>query len=385
MAKQRNPNGAGSFKKLKDGRVAWRQTKNGQTREISARTPKELKEKIKDIADLPIIKEKYTVEAWFDKWFESYIIPLKKQATIDQYTFMYEGHIKPVIGKKLLIDIKSSDIQSVIAKMNKKGLATKTMKHAKTVMSGAFSRALIDKLIAENPVKDIEIPIKQAKERKTLNKEELLKLLDRLKTSRWIWSAKFALVTGCRRGELLALKWSDIDFVNKRIKIDESNSSTGLGDTKNSKIHYAPLSDKAILYLQKQKEMLINEFNPALYNEKLGTADIVFPNQKGKMMNPNTYYQVISRAAKKAGVYATPHCLRHTFVYNSRHKLSLKELQNILGHDESTTTLDIYGDMINESTDVTAKKIDETFNYLDEEVEKIEKKEGKVIPFRRAK
>ena len=85
MAKQRNPDGMGSFKKLKDGRVAWRQTKNGLTREISAKTPKELREKIKDVVDLPIIKEKYTVNEWFIKWFENYVIPLKKQATIEQY------------------------------------------------------------------------------------------------------------------------------------------------------------------------------------------------------------------------------------------------------------------------------------------------------------
>ena len=51
MAKQKRPNGTGSYRKLKDGRIAWRQMIDGQTRELSAKTPKELQEKIKTIAD----------------------------------------------------------------------------------------------------------------------------------------------------------------------------------------------------------------------------------------------------------------------------------------------------------------------------------------------
>lgn len=384
MAKQRNPDGMGSFKKLKDGRVAWRQTKNGLTREISAKTPKELREKIKDVVDLPIIKEKYTVNEWFIKWFENYVIPLKKQATIEQYQYMYEGHIKPVIGKMLLKGVKPSDIQSVIARMNKKDLSTKTMKHAKNVMSVAFKRALKDKIIIATPVIDIDIPKKQSKARKTLNKYEIGKLLIAMANSRWIWSLKFALVTGLRRGELLALKWTDIDFVNKRMAIYESNSRYGLGDTKGSKIHYVPLSKLAIFYLAKQKEMLENEYNPSLYKDELKKG-YIFVNQRGKLANPDTYYKTIVRFAEKAGIYATPHCLRHTFVYNSRHILTLKELQDILGHDESTTTLDIYGDMLDDTTDEVANKIDETFSYLEEEITKIEKGKSKVIPFRKVK
>jgi hypothetical protein len=68
-----------------------------------------------------------------------------------------------------------------------------------------------------------------------------------------------------------------------------------------------------------------------------------------------------------------------------RNKLSLKELQDILGHDESTTTLDIYGDMINDTTDAKADTIDEVFSGIELEIEKaraeIESKECKVIDF----
>jgi integrase len=258
-------------------------------------------------------------------------------------------------------------------------------------MHSSFDRAIKNKIIAENPVKDIEIPSKQAKPRKVLSYEELSKLYKSMANSRWVWSIKFMLVTGMRRGELLALKWADIDYGNRRVTIDESNSVTGLGDTK-TRIHYIPLSDKAIEYLNNQTEQLKKECNPNILNKDgtfkkdlKGTDYLVFPTQKGKMIKPNTFYHTMCRYAEKMEIKATPHCLRHTFVYLSRNTLSLKEIQNILGHDESTTTLDIYGDILDESTDKTAKQIDEIFKGVEEEFKKIEQKKNPASYLKRVK
>lgn len=397
---KRNPKGMGHYFMTPNGKYAWRKRVDGQEKTITADTPKELQEKVNEIIDLKIIKSKLTVDEWFTKWLK-YIEGLRKPATYNQYKDIYKKHIKPEIGNRKLFNIKSHDIQSIILTMNKKTtktrkkidkkwvevdtgktLSTWTMKHARKIMNLAFEKAVKDKLIPYNPVKDIEIPKKQAKERKTLNHEELIKLFRQLEKSRWIWSAKFMLVTGMRRGELLALKWSDIDFVNKRITVDESNSSTGLDDTKSSKVHYIPLSPLMEKYLAGQKQMLENEPNPILHNEELKKADLVFPNRNGKMLQAGSYYTIFARAAEKAGIKASPHCMRHTFVYMNRKQLSLKELQNILGHDESTTTLDIYGDMIDEATEKTAKQIDESFADLEKSINKTREKENaKIIDF----
>lgn len=384
MSKQRSPNGNGSYKKRSDGRCVWRQTVDGETRELTANTMKELQEKVKKIADLPIIKDKQKVFDWIEKWLEIYIKPLKKTATYNQYESVYRIHVKPVIGNRKLSGIKQYDIQHVIAEMNKKSMSTKTMKHAKTVMSCAFAKAYKEKLIAVNPVVEIEIPIIQTKGRKTLTIQELVTIFKEMKYSRWIWSIHFMLVTALRRGELLALKWTDIDFINKQITVSKSNSVTGLGDTKPANIHHVPLSDNAIKYLNEQKKMLVNEFNPSLHNEDLKKEYFVFPAQHGHMVSPNTFYHMLVGFAKRGGVYATPHCLRHTFVNLSKDTLSLKELQNALGHDESTTTLDIYGDILNASSIKAADKIDEIFNAIDLEVKEIQKKEGKVVDFRKS-
>lgn len=371
MSKHRNPKGRGYYYLTSTGKHAWRIRQDGTEKYLQADTPSELQKQIDQVIDLKISNSKLKVDVWFQKWLSVYIQPLKSISTYNQYRLIYNTHIKEEIGKRKLINIKSYDIQYVIAEMNKKGLSTWTMKHARKIMNGAFSKALKDKIISLNPVQDIEIPNKQAKPRKTLTNDELIIFFKELEKSRWIWSAKFMLVTGMRRGELLALRWSDIDYKNKRITIDESNSSTGLSDTKNRKIHSIPLSKKAEDYLKAQKEMLEKEFNPIMHNETLKKENLVFPNKTGKMLKPGSYYTMMARAAEKVGIKASPHCLRHTFVYMNRNTLSLKELQNILGHDESTTTLDIYGDMINESTDEVAKQIDEVFKEIDNQLAKV--------------
>lgn len=385
---KRAPKGTGYYY-VKDGKNYWRKRSGGLDKYVSADNPKDLQAKVNEVIDLKITKSKLKVDEWFTKWL-TYIEALRKPATYNQYRDIYKKHISPVIGKLKLSAIQSSDIQDVILVMNKKTtktrkkvkgkweevdtgktLSTWTMKHARKIMNIAFEKAVKDKLIPVNPVQDIEIPKKQAKPRKTLNSVELAKLYRELERSRWIWSAKFMLVTGVRRGELLALRWSDIDTVNKRITIDESNSSTGLDDTKSSKVHYIPLSKLMQKYLDGQKQMLKDENNPILENEELKKTDLVFPNKNGVMLQAGSYYTMLSRYAADAEIKASPHMLRHTFVYMNRKKLSLKEIQNILGHDESTTTLDIYGDMIDESTEQTGKDIDEVFAGFENDTSKI--------------
>jgi integrase len=284
------------------------------------------------------------------------------------------------------------DDEGNITRPAKIGCSTWTMKHARKIMRLAFQCAVDDKLIPVNPVQDITIPKKQAKERKTLNVRELAELFLALENSRWKHSAWFMLLTALRRGEMLALKECDADEINRRITVDKSDSSTGLGGTKGRKVHYVPLTDAAIKCLKEQRKMLQEEENPILYKDELKKTGLIFPNIKGEMLNPNSYYTVIARAAAKAGLHVSPHCLRHTFVYLNKNKLSITELQSILGHESSTTTYDIYGKMLDESLDKTAKQMDDVFqsvgNDMKKQKENIMARAGKVVQFtdlRRAK
>jgi site-specific recombinase XerD len=119
--------------------------------------------------------------------------------------------------------------------------------------------------------------------------------------------------------------------------------------------------------------MLESEYNPILFNEDLKKTALVFPNEDGVMIRPDSYYTTIRRFANKAGIHAFPHSFRHTFVYLMRGDLSLKDLQNILGHSESTTTLDIYGDMINDNISKNIEQMNNVFDSLNDSIETAKK------------
>jgi integrase len=382
----RNPNGMGTIYRYKDGRYEWKKVKDGETMVKSSKDKSVVLAAQKKYADLSISKSKLKVNDWFEMCLES-ISSLKAKATAEQYTSIYKEHIAPVIGKKKMVDVEQYHIQNVITEMSKKTkqkrvkdkktgkyikvdtgekLSTWTMKHARKVMRIIFEKATENKVIPKNPVEKIEIPKRQAKTRKTLTSEELNIMFRYLKNTRWIWCFKFMLVTGLRRGEVLALKWSDINEEAMQITVEDNNTDSGTGDTKSRKVHYVTLTDKAKEYLRGQKNMLELENNPGLKNEELKKLDLVFPSKEGTMLKPDSLNSVLDRMNKATGLHVTPHMFRHTYVYLSKGILTLSELQENLGHDESTTTLDIYGTMLSDSKSV-ANKLNKAFENIDAE------------------
>lgn len=392
MAKQKNPKGQGYYYKQGDY-FYWRLVRDGKPIVRSALTSKELEIKVKSVLGSRNANDKTLVSEYFGTWLQE-IHDLNDIPTYKQYESIYRNNIDPIIGAYRVSSIKPSDIRKVIATMNTKvieiknkqgeitsrkvGLSEKTMKHARFIMNTVFARAVDeDKIIQDNPVKNLKIPKKQVQKQKVLSIPELVIYFKAISASRWVWSVWFDLVTGLRRGELTALRSSDIDWDNKRIVINKSNSVQGLGGTKSKKEDYIFLTKIAVYFLGKQFEMLKSEGNPVILNDdgtmKEGYKDedfLIFPTEKGTMIKPNTYYHTIVRFAEKAGIKAHPHCFRHTFTYLLRNKVSLKELQNALRHEASTSTLDIYGNMIDDMNDETAMAMDNIFSKVEDEIEK---------------
>lgn len=373
----RNMNGMGNVYKTKAGRYEYRKMVDGELRVVTAKTPAELSERVKALSGMPMSKEKVKIYDWVEKWLSVYIKPLKKASTHKQYDDTWKCYIKPNIKNIYTRSIKPIDIQNIIAKMHEKGLSASTMKQVRKVLNLVFKKALSEKLIAENPVKGVEIPDVQQKARKTLKVEELQKIFDYLQKSRWYWPLRFMLVTGVRRGELLALKWSDIDERERIITISDNNTDQGIGTTKSNKVHYVALSDMAVKCLNEFKKQLQKENNPAVFKNE---TDIIFVSRKGGPLKPHSLNNVFRRIEDNTDVDVSPHSMRHTFVYYSKNKLSLAELKDNLGHDVSTSTLDIYGVMLFDAKDV-AKKLDQVFDGMVSEDKPLAKAVNNVVDF----
>lgn len=147
---------------------------------------------------------------------------------------------------------------------------------------------------------------------------------------------KFSALTGLRRGELLALKWSDIDFQKKVLKISRSLTRTEKGwilsKTKTEEsLRTIPLSEKSIEILLVQKELT-------------GDKSIVFSNLKGRVFDPNALYKSLDRLLENSNLTKVRvHDLRHSFA-SVLHEANVdhKTIQSLLGHSNIQTTLNIY-------------------------------------------
>lgn len=371
----RNANGMGNIYKRPDGRYEWKQMIDNEMRYASDMSLSELQRKIKKIVNISINGDKTKLFDWIDRWLEQYVQPYKKPSTYNNYKFAYEKYIKKYMRNIQLRHITKSDVQKMITDLINDKYSASLIKNVRKALSAAFISANEDEQLVDfNPTKDTKLPKGRKPVRKTLNLDELKTVIEKFLHSRWLYGILFMLATGVRRGELLALQWSDIDFKEKRIKIERNRTEYGEGTPKDDDYHYVPLSEHALAYLSCWKSQLQTENNPAVYKN----TDLIFVKKNGNALIPHSLNNIIDK--KNFDFKITPHMFRHTFVYLSKGKISLSELQEALGHDQSTTTLDIYGLMLADTASVAAR-IETAYKELDEAMEEKKKHDTKVIDF----
>jgi integrase len=371
----RKPNGMGNIYKRSNGRYEWTQMIDRDIRRESDMNLSELQRKIKKLTNIGINKDKIKLFDWIDHWLEQYVKPYKKPSTYNNYKFAYEKYIKKYMRNVQIRHIEKSDVQKMITDLINDGYSASLIKNVRKALSVAFISANEDEQIVDfNPTRDTKLPHNKRPVRKTLQTDEIITIIKKFQTSRWLYGILFMLATGLRRGELLALKWSNIDFKEKRIAIENNQTQYGVGTPKDNDYHYVPLTEHAKSYLTAWKKQLESEKNCAIYNK----TDTIFVTKEGSLLRPSSFNSILSK--RNFDFKVTPHMFRHTFVYLSKGKISLSELQEALGHDQSTTTLDIYGIMLAD-TGAVADKIEAAYKELDEAIKVQEEKDKKVIDF----
>lgn len=295
-----------------------------------------------------------TVDEYSRISFENHKYDRKAETTKD-YINMYNKHIKPYFGKKQLDSIKVSEINKWKNNLygNGKKLSTKRVNEIKKVFGTILQDAVEDEIIVSNPVrKSKSLPKHTRKEKDPFTLNEVKQILE---ASEGQVHNMFSLLffSGMRTGEMIGLKWSDIDFEKKTITIQRTIGRGIIGKPKTES------SIRTIPIIAPLEKPLLDQFK-LTGNQK----SFVFLN------NENTHYFDSSKirdrtwknTLKEAGVrYRTIYNTRHTFV-----SLNLSSGKNILwvsqmiGHKNANITLEHYSKYIpvvnNEST------IFDTFN-----------------------
>ena len=267
-------------------------------------------------------------------------------------------------------------------KSYKKGaLSVKTIKNIHLVLHEALKEAVEREYILKNPASIVKVPTMKSqdiekKEIEIYTKEEQVKLMQEAgKDDIYGSIVLFALYTGMRKGEIIGLKWNDIDFQNNIIDVNKQLSRLKNYDTNNYKnktsliiqnhtktnnsIRKIPMTDNLIVILKSHYEK--QQENKKRIGSKYCNNDMVFCREDGSLLDPDTVLSKYKKIAKNAGIkQCTFHALRHTFATRAlESSMTPKIVSSILGHASVQFTLDTYVHALDD------KKIEE-MNVFDE-------------------
>lgn len=398
MSKRKASNGEGSIFKDKKGR--WRASitigKDALTgmqkkQWFYGKTEKEVKDKkLKVLSQIQngdyTEPTKITVEQWLHTWLWDYKKMKIQNTTFQSYEYIIRIHILPSLGKKQLTKLKAEDLQRLYNnKLNsgrfdkKGGLSNRTVKYIHIIMRQALSQAIKNNLLTRNVAEATTPPKLVKKEMRVLTIEEQEKFINAIGNERL--RALFILAPSCgaRQGELLALKWDDIDFEKNTIRINETVKRVKTFDNSKSKtkvvfkIPKTPSSNRVINIPQLvMHEICKHKMHQNEEKLKTGSEyidnNLVFCTDIGKPLDTSNLMRVYKRILKRSGINTrgvTFHTLRH--VFGSRlNDLNIdpKTIQTLMGHSSIKTTMDIYVHASQEKQKDAADKMNLLFSDM---------------------
>lgn len=329
---------------------------------LYAKKKSDLEEKIKEyqknkgINGERLEKISFSLSQWIRKRLFEAVLPTVTPSTFQGYISLYETHIKDSdIGKMPLKDIKPIHLNSFLNTLKSKGkytygeaLAASSIKKIKFLLSNSFESAIHNNLIIYNPMTspDIKTPlnVKKAKERKALTLEQQKAYLLACESQKYGLLYILALSTGLRMGEIIGLKWKYVDFQNKTLQVVETIKYSTVYNSDGSKhkehVVKAPKSDKSKRFVP-----LPNFLITRLKELKLqSTSKYVFATSGNTPLNQGNINRGHTAICTRAGMEPIPfHCLRHTYATRLLEAgENFKTLQELLGHADITTTMNIY-------------------------------------------
>ena len=375
MPKKR-ANGEGNIRKRKDGRWEGRYTagydpNTGKriNKNVLGKTQAEAREKLKKAMEecqgLDIARrDEYTVATWLKTWYELYAKPNVRTATANRYELMIETYTIPRIGDIKLAKLTSHDLQKLykdllengrvrIGKNGSPGLSSTTVRSVHLMLHSAFERARKEKLIAANPTEDCIAPKPRKIEMKILPQEHIKAYLDAAKERDLLPLFYLELVSGLRKGELVALRWDDLDAEQRTISVSKQYVRNPDGTLELTR----PKTENSVRLVsipQVAVDLLIQE------HEKHPDNPYMFPSPvTGGMYYPDAVSRLNTKILKSAGLeHIRFHDLRHTFASNAiQNGVDIRTVSSMLGHADPSFTLRTYTHTSNKAQEEAAQTV----------------------------
>ena len=336
-----------------------------------------------------------TINMTFDRYMSTkYNL---RETTRSNYIYMFNRFVRDEFGHKLLTEVKYTDVKLFYYHLlNDRGIAINTLDNIHTVLHPIFDMAVRDDIIRKNPTDGVLTEIKKNSGknkgiRHALTLEQQKAFVDAMRYSpefvHWYPIFVTLLGTGMRVGECIGLRWQDVDFKHRCISVNHSvtyymrGGKAGFGVSKPK----TEAGNRKIPIMDTVYDTLKNEYDRQKHEgfclmEVDGMHGFIFSNKNGSLHNPHCLNSAITRISESYNAreiidakreqrepilipHFSVHQLRHTFCSRlCENETNIKVIQEIMGHANVETTLDIY-------TEVNFNKKQESLEELSHKID----------------
>lgn len=301
-----------------------------------------------------------TVEHFLDRWDRQWCATSVGPKTRERYNELLRLHVRPTLGGVRLQRLRAGQLSELYAALSAR-LKPRTVGHVHRVLHGALERAVDWGIVPNNVAARITPPKVEHQELVILTAAQVKKVLELAAGKSIRPLAALALASGLRRGELLALRWKDLDLDAHRLTVARSLEQTKAGlrfktpktahGRRTISIPASTVAEMRAHWTDQQQTRL------ALGAGKAPPEALVFCDVNGEPRRPNAVTKEWERAATVAGVgFASLHSLRHT---HASHLIAagvdILTISRRLGHASPTITLSVYGHLMPNTDDRAAQ------------------------------
>jgi integrase len=370
----RRGNGEGTITRRKDGR--WearyyvptvtgtkRKTLYGRTQaEVRVKLTKALSDRIDGIV---YDDENMTVGEYLDAWLKGSVYGSVRRSTYDRDTNLFSNHIKPGLGGLKLKKLNSAHVQSFYRDRLDAGLSAATVHKMHDILRRGLAQAAKWHLVQRNVADTVKPPRPAPKEIRALSAAETRKLLEAADGDRLEALYVLAVHTGMRQGELLALRWQDVDMENTVVSVRRTLTRSGgrvaFGEPKTKKSRRSiRLTPQAVEALRSHLKRQLRDME--ILGDRYRDQGLIFTTDTGAPINPSNLRQrSFASLLKRSGLpHMRFHDLRHTCATLLLSRgVHPKFVQELLGHATIAITLDTYSHVMPSMGDATARAMED--------------------------
>jgi integrase len=354
---RRRVNGDGSLTKRADGRwmgryYAWTSAGTRKRITVYGRTRQEAADKMREAQErnrqgIPVPDRAWKLGDWLDYWLEHVVAANRRPATHALYETTVRLYLKPALGRYPLGRLSASRVQTFLTGQLADGHSIRKVQVMKTVLSSALARAMREELVMRNVARLAELPAWERKPITPWTAAEARAFLAVAKDDPLYPAFVLLLLYGLRRGEVLGLRWRDVDEddgelrvrqhiqrVHGELRVGPVKSTAGRRDL--------PLLDLAAEVLEARRAV------QAADRAELGRAwqdtGLIFTTRTGRPIEPRNMARSFHRICRIRGLrQINVHHVRHTTATLLKNlHVPARDAQLILGHSRLAVTLEIY-------------------------------------------